>query len=143
MVQDVANRLLRDFAGNLQAMLAAEGAPAPAADGGDRPRFERAPAPLGPPGGEPGAPAPPPPSGPEEVTPAGLADAPGPSPAAPAQGAIAAGGDATSGGAGAAAGIAGSGAPPRRPAAKPVGGFSLLFRALWDRLRRLVGRAPR
>jgi uncharacterized protein len=28
------------------------------------------------------------------------------------------------------------------PAAKPVGGFSLAFRALWDRLRRLFRRAP-
>jgi carbon monoxide dehydrogenase subunit G len=30
-------------------------------------------------------------------------------------------------------------APP--PAAKPVGGFSLALRALWDRIRRLLGRA--
>jgi carbon monoxide dehydrogenase subunit G len=30
--------------------------------------------------------------------------------------------------------------PP--PAAKPVGGFSLALRALWDRIRRLLGREP-
>jgi uncharacterized protein len=28
------------------------------------------------------------------------------------------------------------------PAAKPVGGLSLFFRALWDRIRRLFGRGP-
>jgi carbon monoxide dehydrogenase subunit G len=32
-------------------------------------------------------------------------------------------------------------APPP-PAAKPVGGFSLALRALWDRIRRLLGREP-
>jgi uncharacterized protein len=34
---------------------------------------------------------------------------------------------------------AGAQAPPP-PAAKPVGGFSLALRALWDRIRRLLGR---
>jgi uncharacterized protein len=29
------------------------------------------------------------------------------------------------------------------PAAKPISGFSLFFRALWDRIRRIFGRGPR
>ena len=33
-------------------------------------------------------------------------------------------------------------APAPPPAAKPVGGFSLALRALWDRIRRLLGRGP-
>jgi carbon monoxide dehydrogenase subunit G len=33
-------------------------------------------------------------------------------------------------------------APAPPPAAKPVGGFSLALRALWDRIKRLLGRGP-
>ena len=33
--------------------------------------------------------------------------------------------------------------PQARPPAKPVSGFGVFFGALWDRLRRLFGRAPR
>jgi hypothetical protein len=29
------------------------------------------------------------------------------------------------------------------PAAKPISGFSLFFRALWDRIRRIFGRGSR
>jgi uncharacterized protein len=83
MIQDISNRLLKDFAECLQQRIEAE----PAA------------------GGESAA-----------------AAAAGPT--APASAA------------------AGSSAAPS-PAAKPISGLSLLFRALWDRIRRILGRGPR
>jgi carbon monoxide dehydrogenase subunit G len=83
MIQDVSNRLLRDFSDCLQKSIEA--------------------APAG--GGEAGA-----------AGAAGAAEAGAPS-------------EATSGAA----------APPPR-AAKPIGGFSLMMRALWDRFRRLFRR---
>ena len=73
MIQDVSNRLLREFSDCLQKSI--EAAPARAA------------------------------AGPAETTPA-------------------------------------EAAPQEPPAAKPVGGFSLALRALWDRIRRLLGREP-
>jgi carbon monoxide dehydrogenase subunit G len=83
MIEDVSNRLLRDFSECLQKSI--EGAES-AAEGASAP-----------PGGAPAPGAP--------------ASAPPP-----------------------------AGAPASRPAAKPVGGFSLLMRVLWDRLRRLFRR---
>jgi len=73
MIQDVSNRLLRDFSDCLQKSI--------------------------------------------EAPPAATAEA-----SAPAEGASA------------------PGAAEPQPAAKPIGGFSLMMRALWDRLRRLLGR---
>jgi uncharacterized protein len=89
MIEDVSNRLLRDFSECLQKSI--EGAES---------------------AGPSGAPA--------RGAPAG-APAPGAPAGAPAPGAPA-------------------GAPAPRPAAKPVGGFSLLMRVLWDRFRRLFRR---
>jgi carbon monoxide dehydrogenase subunit G len=114
MVQDVANRLLREFAANLEAQLQAEGAAgapaaeapsvAPAAAAEDAPEGAAA---VMPPGGpiEAGEPAP-----------ASTTGAPvQPPPPAPPSG------------------------PPRTPA-KPVSGLSILFGALLDRIRRLLKR---
>jgi uncharacterized protein len=83
MIQDISNRLLKDFAECLQQRIEVE----PAAGG------ESAAAPA--------------------------ADPTAPAPAA-----------------------AGSSAAPS-PAAKPISGFSLFFRAIWDRIRRIFGRGPR
>jgi uncharacterized protein len=87
MIQDVSNRLLRDFSDCLAKGIEAQPAAAEAAAS-----TEAAPA-----SAEPGPPGPPP---------------PGPMPA-PAAG---------------------------KPAAKPIGGFSLMMRVLWDRIRRLFRR---
>jgi carbon monoxide dehydrogenase subunit G len=94
MIEDVSNRLLRDFSSCLQKTIEASGA-TPAAAASE-------PAAEGLPGQEP-----PEPARPVAASPT----APGPSPAA-----------------------------PPAPRAKPVGGFSLLVRALFDRLRRAFRR---
>jgi carbon monoxide dehydrogenase subunit G len=99
MIQDVSNRLLRDFADCLQKTIEASG-PAP------------------PDAGTAGGPAAPEPGTPAAGTPVGASPtAAGPSPAAPPAPSAAA-----------------------RPRAKPVGGFSLFFRALLDRIRRALRR---
>ncbi|MET0207082.1 MAG: hypothetical protein ABW228_07895, partial [Thermoleophilaceae bacterium] len=41
------------------------------------------------------------------------------------------------------AGAAPGGEAADPTAAKPISGFSLFFRALWDRIRRIFGRGPR
>jgi uncharacterized protein len=87
MIQDVSNRLLRDFSDCLQKSI--EGAPAAPSEAGATAAQASAPAGAG----------------------ESAAAAAAPSPAA---------------------------APP--PAAKPIGGFSLMMRALWDRFRRLFRR---
>jgi uncharacterized protein len=89
MIQDVSNRLLRDFSDCLQKSI--EGEPAAAEAGGPQAGGAAA--------SEAGGP--------------GAAEAGGPTPGP-------------------------SAAPP--PAAKPIGGFSLMMRALWDRFRRLFRR---
>jgi carbon monoxide dehydrogenase subunit G len=113
MIQDISNRLMRDFAACLQATMepaaeAAEAAPAPAAPAAPA-AAAPAPAPAAETVGAPGAPSAPPPTG-----------TPPPAPAPPAPGPRAAP------------------AP-----AKPISGLSLFFGALLDRLRRLVGRPRR
>jgi carbon monoxide dehydrogenase subunit G len=135
MVQDVANRLLREFAANLEAQLQAEGA---AGAGGG----------AGVPGSGGGAAG--------TVAPAAAAeDAPeGAAAVMPPGGPIEAGEPASASGAASAAGAASAtGAPaqptptpaarphvPPRTPAKPVSGLSILFGALLDRLRRLFKR---
>ncbi|MET0972823.1 MAG: SRPBCC family protein [Thermoleophilaceae bacterium] len=99
MIQDISNRLLKDFAECLQQRIEAEPAAA-----GSAPSAESA-----------------------SAAPAGRA-------------AAAPGGQAAAAPGGAAA--ARSPAAPL-PAAKPISGFSLFFRALWDRIRRIFGRGPR
>jgi uncharacterized protein len=105
MIQDISNRLLKDFAECLQQRIEAEpasgaggGAAAPAGEASEPRAGEAAAASTG-----------------------GVSPAPaGPTTAAPAQRAT-----------------------PRSPAAKPIGGFSLFFRALWDRIRRIFARGAR
>ena len=102
MIQDVSNRLLRDFSGCLQKAI--EGPP-----------------PVESAGAPPGAAA-------SES-------------AATSEGA-AASGEAAGASSGAAASPPEASPPPLpAPAGKPVGGFSLLMGALWDRIRRLFRRA--
>lgn len=99
MIQDISNRLLKDFAECLQQRIEAEpaaGESAPATD-------PTAPAAAGQAAAAPGG---------EAADPTAPAPAAARSPAAPL------------------------------PAAKPVSGFSLFFRALWDRIRRIFGRGP-
>lgn len=107
MIQDISNRLLKDFAECLQERIEAE----PAAGG------ETAAAATG--GGASAAPAADPaaPASPGDAT-AARTDPTAPAPAA------------------------GSSAAPA-PAAKPISGFSLFFRALWDRIRRIFGGGSR
>jgi uncharacterized protein len=111
MIQDVSNRLLRDFSDCLQKTIeSSEATPDAAASE---------------PGGGEGLPGQEPPEAGARPAPASAADTPvgasptaaGPSPAAPPAPASAA-----------------------RPRAKPVGGFSLFFRALLDRIRRAFRR---
>jgi uncharacterized protein len=109
MIQDISNRLLKDFAECLQQRIEAEPA------GGE----------AEPAGGEAAAPA-----GGEAAAPAGESAAAStggtsPAPADPTTAAPA--GRAT----------------PRSPEAKPIGGISLFFRALWDRIRRIFARGAR
>jgi uncharacterized protein len=108
MIQDISNRLLKDFAECMQQRIEAE----PAAGG------ESAAAASG--GG------------------ASAASATDPTAPAPPGDATAAPTDPTA----RAPAAAGSSAAPS-PAAKPISGFSLFFRALWDRIRRIFGRGPR
>jgi uncharacterized protein len=106
MIEDVSNRLLRDFSDCLQKTIEASGATPEAA--ASEPGATPASAASEPGGGE-GLPGQEPP---ETGTPvAASPTAAGPSPAA-----------------------------PPAPRAKPVGGFSLLFRALLDRIRRAFRR---
>jgi carbon monoxide dehydrogenase subunit G len=102
MIQDISNRLLKDFAECLQQRIEAE------------------------------------PAGDEAAAPAGEASEP------PADEAAAA----SSGEASPAQADLTTAAPAGRasrspPAAKPVGGFALVFRALWDRIRRIFARGAR
>ena len=106
MIQDISNRLLKDFAECLQQRIEAEPAAA-----GSAPAAESAPA------ADPTTP---------EVA---------------GQAAAAAGGEAADPTAPAPAAARSPAAPV--PAAKPVSGFSLFFRALWDRIRQIFGRGPR
>jgi uncharacterized protein len=111
MIQDISNRLMRDFATCLQSRLASGEAPTPSG-------AEEAPAPTAPTGAEVTAgDAPPeavaaavPPAPPEAGVAAAGPTTPPPRPAAP---------------------------PP--PPAQPVKGFSLFFGVLWDRIKRLFG----
>jgi uncharacterized protein len=132
MIQDISNRLLRDFAQCLQRNLEAEGdaergpEPAPAAEGeAEAQGTEQTPSPTAgrPPTASPG-PAP---------AATGEADGTAPGPAAEPSGASSA--------------EAGGGAPARPAAprhaaqpAKPVRGFSLFFSVLVERIKRLFAR---
>jgi carbon monoxide dehydrogenase subunit G len=124
MIEDVSNRLLRDFASCLQAHLAAEPAapPAPrpagrAGTSGDE--VMRAVAAAGPAAdAAPGEMA-------TEAPPAAAPGAAGPEAAAPAH---------------ATPGVAAAARPARPQPAKPVNGLRLLLGVLWDRIRRLVTR---
>jgi uncharacterized protein len=98
MIQDVSNRLLRDFSECLQKTIEGSGA-TPAAAASEPGGGEGVPGQQAPEAARPGAASP---------------TAAGPSPAA-----------------------------PPAPRAKPVGGFSLLFRALLDRIRRVLRRRRR
>jgi uncharacterized protein len=100
MIQDISNRLLKDFAECLQQRIEAEQAAAESAAAAD----QTAPAPAGRTAAAPGG---------EAADPTAPAPAAARSPAAPL------------------------------PAAKPISGFSLFFRSLWDRIRRIFGRGPR
>jgi carbon monoxide dehydrogenase subunit G len=104
MIEDVSNRLLRDFSDCLQKTIeASEATPAAAASE---------------PGGGEGLPGQEPPEAGATSPEAASAAAPGPADARPAP----------------------LPPPAGRPAAKPVGGFGLLFRALLDRIRRAFRR---
>jgi carbon monoxide dehydrogenase subunit G len=129
MIQDISNRLMRDFATCLQSRLA-EGGPAAAPTGaevtagdaapeqvvaaapeaGTAPDADAAAASASAPA-DPAAPAAPPPPSPQPAPTA----APPPPPAAQR-----------------------TSAPP--PAAQPVQGFSLMLSVLWERIKRLFGR---
>src|SRR5262249_35417958 len=90
MIQATAAQLMKQFAENLKAQLAASAAaPTPPA-----------PAQSAPQGGPPGGPPPPPPGGAPTAAPPGS---------------------------------------PPPPAAKPISGFSLMARVIWDAIRRLFG----
>jgi uncharacterized protein len=147
MIQDISNRLLRDFATCLQGRLG-EGAPAPAPSGAEvtagdaapeavvaaapeaatAPSAEDAAASAGPgavegtpAGGVPAGAAPGGPPGAVEGTPAGgapAASAPPPSVPRPQPTAPA----------------------PAAPPAAPIKGFSLFLSVLWERIKRLLGR---
>jgi carbon monoxide dehydrogenase subunit G len=122
MMQDISNRMMRDFATCLQSSLGS-GAPAAAPSGAEVTAGDAAPeavvaaepedappaAPVDP--GPGAATAPPMGGGPHGASPP-PAPPPAPAPAA---------------------------APPPPPAAAPVKGFSLFFGVLWDRIRRLFG----
>jgi carbon monoxide dehydrogenase subunit G len=100
MIQDISNRLLKDFAECLQQRIESEPGAAESAAAAD----QTAPAPAGRAAAAPGG---------EAADPTAPAPAAARSPAAPL------------------------------PAAKPISGFSLFFRSLWDRIRRIFGRRPR
>jgi carbon monoxide dehydrogenase subunit G len=106
MIQDISNRLLKDFAECLQQRIEAEPAAAGSAPAGESaPAADpTTPAAVGQAGAAPGG---------EAADPTAPAPAAARSPAAPL------------------------------PAAKPLSGFSLFFRALRDRIRRIFGRGPR
>jgi carbon monoxide dehydrogenase subunit G len=120
MIQDISNRLLRDFAGCLQETIGAAPVAATAAvTGGTPPIDDPAADPASgaaPPQPEPAAPDTP--IGPPGETPSAPAPAPPPPPRAAAP------------------------PPPPRPA-KPISGFRLILGALRDRLARLFGRGGR
>jgi carbon monoxide dehydrogenase subunit G len=147
MIEDISNRLLRDFSECLAGkLLADEAASAEASTAGGAPppgtTAEAPPAPGATTGAATGARA----SG------AAAAGTPVPGAPAPAPGAAAAPAAAAGAGASAATGPATSSgpAPTQTPkptpapsaaapqAAKPVGGFSLFFSVLWERIRRFV-----
>jgi uncharacterized protein len=111
MIQDISNRLLKDFAECLQQRIEAE----PAA-GAETAAAAAADSAASPPGDAT--------SGPTDTT------------ATPTDSA------ATPTDSSAAAPAARSPAEPVA-ATKPISGFSLFFRALWDRIRRIFGRGPR
>jgi carbon monoxide dehydrogenase subunit G len=113
MIEDVSNRLLRDFSECLQKTIEASGA-TPEAAAAERGAGEGLP---GQPPSEAGTPV------------AASPTAAGPSPTAPPA-------------PGSASSPAGAPAAPARRG-KPVGGFSLLFRALLDRIRRALRRRRR
>jgi uncharacterized protein len=124
MIEDISNRLMRDFATCLQSRIAADEQPAPSGEevarGEEAPEAVAAAAPQSPPSAAAAAAsaaaAEPPPAAPASAPPPGPASAaPPPSPATP---------------------------PPAAtpPAAPPVKGFSLIFGALLDRLKRLFRR---
>lgn len=146
MIQDISNRLLRDFAGCLQQTLEGGGGAAPPAPAAES-AVPREPEEAGAPDPErPSSTADRPPTASPGPAPAdmGAADAPpgpaagpGTGPAAPSTGA------AERAGAGAPAGAKpATSAHPRPPAqpAKPVRGISLLLSVLVERVRRLLAR---
>jgi carbon monoxide dehydrogenase subunit G len=119
MIQDVGNRLLRDFATCLEQRLLAEGAveqPATGAEpaAGLAPEAAATPEAALAPEAELATPAP---ATTATQEPAGTAAATTPPPAAPPRA-----------------------VPPPPPAAKPISGISLILGVLWDRLRKLAGR---
>jgi hypothetical protein len=132
MIQDISNRLLRDFADCLQAKLVAEGRQA---GGAAVPAGAGSPAAVPPdtraPGGDADGPVPvsPPPGDrplpPEVGAPASRAEQESPAPVPPPG--MSAGGGAS--------GARASGSPPP---AKPVRAMSLLFSVLWERIKRFV-----
>jgi uncharacterized protein len=113
MIEDISNRLMRDFAACLQSRIGAE----PAPSGEAVTRGEEPPEAVGAADPDPAA------AGAEAAT--GVAAQPPdtPAPAAPPRPAPA--------------------VPPPAAGAKPISGFSLFFGALWDRIRRLFGRGRR
>ncbi|HEV3377338.1 MAG TPA: SRPBCC domain-containing protein [Thermoleophilaceae bacterium] len=122
MIQDVSNRLLRDFAECLQKTIEASRTTPEAAAAGPPGTPEAA-------GGE------------QASTPETAASEPGGGEGLPGQGPPEAGTPtAAPPAAGSATSPARTSATPPAPRAKPVGGFSLLFRALLDRIRRALRR---
>jgi len=118
MIEDISNRLMRDFSTCLQSRIGAEAPPAPAApSGAEVTAGDAAPEAVAAADPQP-APAPQAAAASAAATPEAPATprpapAPAPRPATPA------------------------------PAAKPISGFSLVFGALLDRLKRLLGRGRR
>jgi carbon monoxide dehydrogenase subunit G len=107
MIEDISNRLMRDFSSCLATRIGSE--PDAAPSGAEVAAGAAAPEAVG-------AADPPPPPSPEAATAsAAAADPPPPTPAPPPP-------------------------PPAPPAAKPISGFSLIFGALLDRIKRIFHR---
>jgi carbon monoxide dehydrogenase subunit G len=132
MMQDISNRLMRDFATCLQSRLAGE-APAAAPTGAEVTAGDAAP-------GAVVAAAPTDAAGDETTPPAAPTEPGGASPEGPPPVTPGAPVPPMGGGPHAAPPPASAGAPAAPPSAKPVNGFSLFFSALWGRIKALFGR---